>query len=122
MAIHVLENYVSVEQYAVLCGKSRRAIMDRIRGGSISAIKVDGYYAINTVANPPKNRVNPHHGRKAGAHVSHHELRCVISWCNGKGIRCYPYLRAIINGQLEGWLIGEEVFAKATDLEAFRKR
>ncbi len=122
MPIHVLENYVSVEQYAKLCRKSKRAIMDRIRGGSISAIKVDGYYAINTVVNPPLHTVNPHHKRKGGAHASYHDLRCIISWCNGKGIRSYPYLRAVINGQLEGWLIGEEVFARLGDLEAFRKK
>lgn len=122
MAIHILENYVSVAQYAHLCGKSKRAIMDRIRGGSVSAIKVNGYFAINTLANPPKHTVNPHHGRKVSIHHAYQDLRCIISWCHGKGIRCYPYLRAVINGQLEGWLIGEEVFARLTDLDAFKKR
>ena len=123
MAIHVMENYVSVEEYAKLCRKSRRAIMDRIKAKSISVMKVDGYYAINIIASPPLSRVNPHKIKAGGGtHVSHHELRCVITWCWGKEIRCYPFLRAIINGKLEAWLIGDEVFARAEDLEAFRKK
>ncbi len=122
MAIHVLENYVSVEEYARLCGKKKRAIMDRIKAGGVLAIKVDVYYAINTVACPPiKHNHRSAQKSRGGAHVAHHELRCVITWCWGKKIRCYPFLRAIINGKLEGWLIGDEVFAKATDLDAFRK-
>jgi hypothetical protein len=123
MAIHVLENYVSVEEYARLCGKKRRAIMDRIKAKGVSAIKVDGYYAIDIVASPPVIRNHPSARiTKGGVHVAHPELRCVIAWCWGKEIRCYPFLRAIINGKLEGWLIGDEVFAKAEDLEAFRKK
>lgn len=122
MAIHVMENYVSIDTYASLCGKTRRTIMDRIKANGVSAIKVDGYYAINTVTSPPVTHNHPAVQKgNGGAHVAHTNLRCVISWCCGKKIRCYPYLRAIINGKLEGWLIGEEVFAKAEDLEAFRK-
>ncbi len=123
MAIHVMENYVSVEEYARLCGRTRRTIMDRIKAKGLSAMKVDGYYAINTLANPPiKTNIPSAQKTKGGAHVAHPELRCVITWCWGKQIRCYPFLRAIINGKLEGWLIGDEVFAKVTDLEAFRKK
>lgn len=97
--------------------------MDRIKAKGLSAMKVDGYYAINTLANPPiKTNIPSAQKTKGGAHVVHPELRCVITWCWGKKIRCYPFLRAIINGKLEGWLIGDEVFAKATDLEAFRKK
>ncbi len=123
MAIHVLENYVSVEEYAKLCGKTRRAIMDRIKANGVSAIKVDGYYAINVIASPPVKHNHPSaRETKSSVHVAHHELRCVITWCWGKRYRCYPFLRAIINGKIEGWLIGDEVFAKAEDLEAFRKK
>ena len=122
MAIHVMENYVSVEEYARLCGKSKRTIMERIKAKSISVLKVDGYHAINIISNPPLNHVNPHKVKPGGgAHVSHPELRCVVTWCRGKKIRCYPFLRAIINGKLEGWLIGDEVFAKAEDLNTFHK-
>lgn len=122
MAIHVMENYVSVEEYAKICGKQRRVIMDRIKAKAISAIKVDGYLAVNKVSNPPRSFI--HASKKpmgGGAHVSHKELRCVTTWCHGKGIRSYPYLRAIITGKLDGVVIGEEVFAKAIDLEAFQK-
>ncbi len=122
MAIHVMENYVSVEEYAKLCGIKRRTVMDRIKSKNISAIKVDGYYAVDKKENPPRSY--QHHAWRnptGGAYVRHHELRCVITWCCGKSIRCYPYLRAIINGQIEGWVIGDEVFAKASDLEEFRK-
>lgn len=122
MAIHIMENFVSIEDYGRLCGKKRRAIMDRIKAKSISAIKVDGYIAINTVTNPPKMRV--YHSKikpGGGVHVVHTELRCVITWCWGKKIRPYPFLRAIINGKLNGTLIGDEVFATLTDLEAFLK-
>ena len=59
MAINVMENYVSVEEYARLCGKTRRTIMDRIKAKSISVIRVDGYYAVNTAASPPKHRIIP---------------------------------------------------------------
>ena len=122
MAIHVLENYVSVEEYARLCGRTRRTIMDRIKAKTNSVIKVDGCYAVNIVTSPPvKNNFASAQQSKGGATVIHPELRCVITWCWGKKIRCYPFLRAVINGKLEGWLIGDEVFAKAEDLEAFRK-
>jgi hypothetical protein len=123
MSLQVLENYVSVDEYARRCGKKRRAIMDRIKAKSIPAIKVDGYYAINVVAHPPQRRVNPYKVTPGGgAHVAHQDLRCIVTWCRGKNIRCYPFLRAVINGQLDGWLIGDEVFAKADDLEAFKKK
>ena len=122
MAIHVIENYVSIEEYARLCGKTRRTIMDRIKAGGILAVKVDGYYAINTVTSPPVQHNHTSAQRsKGGARAAYTDLRCVITWCCGKKIRCYPFLRAIINGKLEGWLIGDEVFAMAEDLEAFRK-
>lgn len=122
MAIHVMENYVSVEEYAKLCGIKRRTVMDRIKSKNISAIKVDGYYAVDKKENPPRSY--QHHAWRnptGGAHVMHDELRCVVTWCHGKEIRSYPYLRAIINGKIDGWVIGDEVFAKATDLEAFKK-
>ncbi|MBK7150122.1 MAG: hypothetical protein IPH78_15340 [Bacteroidetes bacterium] len=47
-------------------------------------------HAINTVVNP-RHTVNPRHKRKAGAQLtSYHDLRCIITWCNGEGIRSYP--------------------------------
>ncbi len=122
MAIHVFENYVSVEEYAALCGVKRRTVMDRIKSKLISAIKVDGYVAINTATNPPQKYIHASWKKPGGGvHVSHPELRCVVYWCWGKEVRCYPYLRAIITGKMEGWVIGGEVFARATDLEAFKK-
>lgn len=122
MAITVLENYVSVDEYAALCGISRRSILNRVKAGTLSVIKVDGIYAINIQSSPPRKFM--HHSWKKlgmGVHGSHPDLRAVISWCIGKGIRCYPYLRAIINGKIDGWVIGGEVFAKAADLEALKK-
>lgn len=122
MAIHVLENYVTVEEYARLCGVKRRTVMDRIKSELISAIKVDGYYAINTVNNPPREYIHRSWKKPGGgAHVSHSDWRCVVSWCNGKKMRCYPFLRAIITGNMEGLIIGDEVFARLEDLERFRK-
>jgi hypothetical protein len=122
MAIQVVANYVSVDEYAKRCGKKRRAIMDRIKAKSLTAMKVDGYLVINIASHPPKTRINPHtKSSGGGVHTAYKELRCVITWCWGKKKRCYPYLRAIINGKLDGWLIGDEVFAKGADLEAFHQ-
>jgi hypothetical protein len=122
MAITVLENYVSVGDYALKCGIGRKSVLNRIKAGTISAIKVDGILAINIQANPPRRFI--HHTWKKGAggiHRPHPELRAVISWCNSKDIRCYPYLRAIITGKIEAWVIAGEVFARASDLAAFVK-
>jgi len=122
MAIHVLENYISLDDYAALCGISRRTVLNRIKSHTVSAIKVDGIYAINKESNPPR-KFTHHKWSKAtsGAHSAHAELRAVIPWCNRKKVRCYPYLRAIITGRIEGWVISGEVFAKATDLKNFVK-
>jgi hypothetical protein len=121
MAIQVLEQYVSVEDYAKLCGISRRSVMNRIAVGSIHAIKVDGYYAVNIQASPPKKFVHKSEPHKAGAHHAHTQLRVVTSWCHSKRIRAEKSLRAIINGTIDGWVIGGEVFARVTDLEALLK-
>lgn len=97
--------------------------MDRIKAKALRAIKVDGYLAINKTSNPPRSYI--HASKKpvgGGVHISHKELSCVTTWCRGKGIRSYPYLRAIIIGKLDGWVIGDEVFAKSMELDAFRKR
>ncbi|MES2619645.1 MAG: hypothetical protein V4615_02255 [Bacteroidota bacterium] len=122
MAITVVENYVSVDEYAALCDISRRSVLNRIRAGTVSAIKVDGIYAVNRQISPPRKFMH-HKWKKPGAGVSHSypDLRTVIPWCLGRGIRCFPYLRAIINGKIDGWVIGGEVFAKVADLEAFKK-
>lgn len=122
MAIHVMENYVSVDDYAKLCRVPRRTVIDRINAHAISAIKVDGYLAVNIVTNPPLKDMRGKKKRTGGgAHVTHTELCCVVTWCHGKNMRSYPYLRAIINGKLNGIVIGGEVFANKTDMEAFRK-
>ncbi|MES2621214.1 MAG: hypothetical protein V4615_10210 [Bacteroidota bacterium] len=122
MAITVLENYVSIDEYAALCGISRRSVLNRIRAATISAIKVDEIYAVNTQTSPPRSYIN-HAWKKpgGGAHHSYPDLKAVIPWCNRKDMRCYPYLRAIIAGKMDGWVIAGEVFAKAADLQAFKK-
>ena len=123
MAIHVMENYVSVEEYAKLCGISRRSVMNRVKAETISAFIIDGICGVDKVASPPKKFF--HHKWKkpgGGGHHVYADLRAVIPWCNGKSIRCYPYLRAIINGTIDGWVMAGEVFAKASDLETFRKK
>ncbi|MFN8323729.1 MAG: hypothetical protein U0T74_13790 [Chitinophagales bacterium] len=38
IAIQIMENYVSVEEYASLCGVPRRTVMDRIKARLISAV------------------------------------------------------------------------------------
>jgi hypothetical protein len=122
MAVTVLEKYISIDEYAALCDISRKSVLHRIRAGSASAIRVDGIYAIDIQASPPR-RFMHHKWKKPGGGVrtSHLELRAVISWCHGKGIRCYPYLRAILTGKMDGWIIAGEVFASVTDLESFVK-
>lgn len=123
MAIHVMGNFVPVDEYAAMCEVTRRTILNRIKSKTISAMKVDGFLAVNTVANPPRKFLHHKWGRKGGGkHVQHEELRAVIPWCWRKEIRCYPFLRAIITGKIDGWVIAGEVFAKASDLEEFRHR
>jgi hypothetical protein len=122
MAILVLENYLSLDEYATLCDISRRSVLNRIKSRTVSAIKVDGMYALNKETNPPRKLAhykfsNPSNGR----YSAYTALRAVIPCCNRKNIRCYPYLRAIITGKMDGWVICGEVFAKATDLKAWIK-
>ena len=122
MAIHVLENYVTLEDYAKLCNISKRSVQNRIRAGTVRGTLIDGVYAVNTGTNPPVKFA--HHKLKktsGGATQLHSELRAVVPWCNRKGIRSYPYLRAIITGKIDGWVMAEEVFARAADLEALQK-
>ena len=122
MAIHVMENFVSVEEYARLCGVPRRTVMDRIKARNLSAVKIDGYHAVNTVANPPlKDMRGKPKSLSGGAHTPGGDLRAVVSWCSGKGIRSYPYLRAIILGKIDAWVYGQEVFARKDDLERFKR-
>ncbi len=121
MAIHVMENYVSLEEYAALCGKERRAVLNRVRKGYVHAVKIDGYYAINTTSSPPRAKVHKAWKSKGGGTaVIHTELRRVVKWCLGKNKRCFPYLRAIIIGKIDGWVYGGEVFARAEDLQNFK--
>lgn len=122
MAIHVMDQYVSIDHYAQLCGLSRRAIMDRIHARSISAMKVDGYLSIHLASHPPKKDLRGKvKDKRGGIYHSHDELCCVVTWCNRKNIRSYPYLRAIITGKLTGYVIGEEVFANKVEMKNFRK-
>lgn len=122
MAIHVLDSYVSLDDYAKLCGISRRSVLNRIRSGTVRGIIVDGTYAVSPELNPPKRFA--HHKfkkTKGGAVDIYPELRAVVAWCNKKDIRSYPFLRAIITGKIDGWVVAGEVFARVSDLEAFRK-
>lgn len=121
MAIHVLEQYVSVEDYAKRCSISRRSVMNRIAVRSIYAIKVDGYLAVDIGASPPKKFIHASEPHNGGARNSYTDLRCVIWWCSGKQLKADRFFRAIIVGTIEAWVIGGEVFARATDLEAFKK-
>ncbi len=65
MAITVLENYVTLDEYAALCGSSRRSVLCRIRAGTLSAIKVDGIYAVNKQISPPLKFIH-HKWKKSG--------------------------------------------------------
>ena len=120
MAIHHLPQYLSVEAYAQLCKVSRRSIQNRIRVGSLEAIAIDGRYYIDIEKNPPKKFA---HGKFRQERSIDSEkfahLRAVIPWTNNRNLRSYRFLRELILGKQEAWVIGDEIFTYASSLEDF---
>ncbi len=51
--IHYLKEYVTLSEYAGLCGVKNQTIMDRIRRKNIIGYKLGGYVLINILTFPP---------------------------------------------------------------------
>lgn len=122
MAITFHPDYLTLEEYSKLCHIQPRSVMHRLRSGTLSGIEVDGHFFVNVKANPPQRFAHAITRKPGGGiHRINKELRAVIHWAGRKHIRAYPFLRAIIVGQIDAQVYGGEVFALNSDLEAFQK-
>ncbi len=60
--VYIAKEYVTPEEYAVLCGVTNQTVFDRIKRREISGHKINGFYCINIISNPPTHSMR---GRKA---------------------------------------------------------
>lgn len=114
------EHLVSVEQYAKLCSVTRRNIMDRIRAGTVSHIRIDKDFVIDIVKTPPQKRVRtrkklntPPPTKPAGVDVS--RLITVKHFAQGKQMRADPIYEFIIADVLDAIMINELIFINADE-------
>jgi hypothetical protein len=123
--IHKAEDYVSVEEYARLCGVSVRNIRDRIRAKSISFIKVDIFYAVNVRLSPPQKAINTQWrilGKKtpyATLNFPVNSLKEIGTLCRGKHFSEGIIYEAVLINKLDGYIIGDKVFVNAADAENY---
>jgi len=118
-----LENFVSVKEYARLCGVPTRTIHYRVKKRTVSAIKLCGYSFIDVEKSPPEKRANYRQKQllqKASLppEVVAMNLITVKEYAKRKKMRADRIYDSIINGKLEAIVIGETVFVDKAEVSS----
>lgn len=119
----VLTNFLSVRQYARLCGVPNRTIYDRVYNKTVSAVKVCGYYFIDVEKSPPEKRVD--HRKKhllvkavLPPDIDYQNLITVKQFVNRKKMRSDSIYESVILGTLNAVIIGDMVFVDKSEVSS----
>lgn len=114
-----IPHWVSVPDYARLCGIHPRSAYQRIKRGVVSHFKVQGIEVVDMLLSPPKRRVRTD-APKAPPFVWHPEIppadSLMAAWefCHRNKMRGHAFYRAMLLGKVKGWVIGDQLFVERT--------
>lgn len=121
-----LENFLSVKQYAWLCGVPNRTIYGRIRSKRVSVVRIGGYYFIDIKKSPPEKRVSRHTKPMKGKAdlppgIDYGNLITPEQFADSRKMRASRIYRAILTGQLRAVIAGDTVFVDKDEAANFLK-
>jgi hypothetical protein len=117
----ILENFVTLSEYARLCGVHPDAITKRFKNGRISGVVIYGKLFIDAETSPPKGRIQGR-GPKAPApklpadFPPLSELVCLLPWVYKHKVTAGERMTAILFGRVQAWGMGDQVIVRRHDL------
>ena len=116
----LLEDFVSAEEYARLCGVPTATAYDRVKKGHVCGITVCKKHFVDISKSPPQKRVNPNKKPLVPRPVLPpgivlNDLVTVKHYARGKQMRCDSLYERIILGKLDAIVIGNCIFVNRND-------
>ena len=123
-----MTHWVSVAEYARASGIQVRSAYLRVKRGVVSHIKVQDVDLIDMAASPPARRMR-HDAPQAPPFVWHAELPpredliLASTYCERNTTRGHTFYRAMLQGKVRGWIMGDQLFVEKTlDPEPFKRK
>ncbi len=116
----VLDNFISGEEYARLCGVPLATAYDRVKKGHVCGITVCKKHFVDISKSPPRKRVNPSKKHLVPRPVLPpgivlNDLVTVKHYARGRKMRCDSFYVRIILGKLDAVVIANSIFVNRND-------